>query len=83
VDNSDAILRKSAELNALVSQGEGLHQRYQAHLLLHDAAAISGNRDEIEQRRDECHTVLDAFLDNAESVRRVGREIERLCHTSS
>jgi uncharacterized protein YoxC len=36
------------------------------------------NADELEQRRDELHTILDAVLDTGEAIQQVIREAESL-----
>lgn len=64
------------ELNRLAKMAEAIQTRYQSYLGLHHAAAMSGDKDEMRQRRDEVHTVLDALLDNGEAIQGLARELE-------
>ena len=69
---------KAAELNQLAAQADGLQKRYSAHLMLYDAACMADNADEITQRREELHTLLDTILDNAQEVHFRSRELQKL-----
>ena len=66
------------ELTRLARVASGLQLRYQAHFSLHQAASMAGNENEICQRRDDLHTVLDALMDNGEAIQRLIRELETL-----
>jgi hypothetical protein len=72
------IQKKAAELNKLAVHAEGLQKRYTAHLMLYDAACMTGNDTEISQRRLECHTLLDDILDNTLAVQTVSQEVQQL-----
>lgn len=66
----------SKELNRLARVAQGIQTRYQAFFSLHDAAAANEDKDEMAQRRDELHTVLDALLDNGEHIHRLTNELQ-------
>lgn len=66
------------ELARLARVANGIQTRYQAHFALHGAACYSQNSDEIQQRRDDLHTVLDALLDNGEAIHKLTYELETL-----
>lgn len=66
------------ELQRLARVAGGLQMRYRAHLDLHSAAAMARNKDELVQRRDDVHTVLDALLDNGEAIQTLIAELETL-----
>jgi hypothetical protein len=72
------IQAKAGELNQLAAHADGLQKRYTAHLMLYEAACMAGNEDEIKQRREECHTLLDDILDNTMSVQKLSRELRVL-----
>src|SRR5690349_19184704 len=59
MDPFEKVAAKSQEIVAVSEQAEVYQQRYQAHLLLHNAAAAGGVPEEIELRRRECHDLLD------------------------
>jgi hypothetical protein len=69
---------KAAELNRLAAEADGLNKRYGAYLALHDAACMAGNEKEMEERRLECHAMLDAVLDNSQAVHRASRELRQI-----
>lgn len=77
---NEAITAKGKQLNEMAAKADGLQKRYTAHLMLFDAACTGGNDTEIEQRRDECHTLLDAILDNTREVAVCARELQALLH---
>lgn len=52
-----------------------IQKRYAAHFELHGAALLNRDWQECAQRRDELHTILDALLDNAESIQRLNDEL--------
>ena len=52
-----------------------IQKRYGAHFELHCAAALNRDRQEMAQRRDELHTILDALLSNAEEVQALSDEL--------
>lgn len=66
---------KAAELNRLAAEADALQKRYGAYLALHDAACMAGNEKEMEERRNECHALLDLVLDNSQAVHRASREL--------
>lgn len=66
------------ELARLGRVAVGLQTRYQAHFALHNAACYADNPTEIQQRRDDLHTVLDALLDNGEAIQKLSIELETL-----
>lgn len=66
------------ELQRLGRVATSLQTRYSAHFSLHQVAAMAGDRQEIAQRRDELHTILDVILDNGESIHRLTEELHRL-----
>ena len=72
------IQAKAAELTRLAGEAEALQKRYSAYLTLYDAACMARNENEITQRREECHTLLDAILDNARAVHYRARELQDL-----
>lgn len=78
MDNTAKISQKAAELNQLAATADALQKRYTAHLMLYDAACMAGQEAEITQRREECHTLLDAILDNARDVQFRSKEIRTL-----
>jgi hypothetical protein len=78
VTNTDRLREKAAELNRLAEHADALQRRYTAHLMLYEAACMSGNETEIIQRREECHTLLDDILDNTLAVYRSSRELQAL-----
>jgi len=74
--NLKQVQQKAAELNKLAAEADALQKRYVAHLMLYDAACMAGQSAEIDQRRDECHTLLDNILDNALAVHTRTRELQ-------
>lgn len=68
----------TAELARLGQVAQGLYLRQGAHMNLYSAALISRDVEEVELRRDELHTLLDALLDNGEAINRLARELESL-----
>lgn len=66
--NQAKVNEKALQLNQLAAQALTLEKRYSAHLMLYEAACMSGNEGEITRRREECHTLLDAILDNTRDV---------------
>lgn len=66
--NLAQVNQKSAQLNNLAAKALTLEKRYTAHLMLYEAACMTGNETEITRRREECHTLLDDILDNTRSV---------------
>lgn len=72
------IQQTSAELNRLAAVADGLQKRYTAHLMLYEAACLARSDQEIAQRREECHTLLDAILDNSRDVSFRGLELRKL-----
>lgn len=77
---NEQVTAKGRQLNELAAKAEGLQKRYTAHLMLFDAACAGGSDSEIEQRRDECHTLLDSILDNTREVAVCARELQALLH---
>lgn len=68
----------AAELQRLARVAVGIQARYGAYMALHGAACLNGDRQEIQQRRDEVHGVLDALLDNGEAIQRLTNEVDTL-----
>lgn len=68
------------ELERLAKVAQGIQQRYIGHFALHTAACLKGDREEMQQRRDELHTILDSLLDNGESVQRLEDELAKVSH---
>lgn len=66
------------ELNRLAKVAVGIQLRYQAFMTLHAAASANCDEQELTQRRDELHTVLDALLDNGEAVDRLKSVLETI-----
>jgi hypothetical protein len=67
------------ELQRLARVANSISSRYAAHIALHRAACLNGNAEEMTQRRDELHTLLDSILDNSEEIQRLHDEVERGC----
>ena len=67
-----------AHLQSLGRVAQGLQMRYQAYFSLHTAACMNGDQQELQQRRDDLHTVLDVLLDNGEAIHRLTIELETL-----
>lgn len=61
----------AAELRRVGLVAASLQARYQAHIALHRAACMTGTPAELEQRRDEVHTILDVLLDNEQDLQRL------------
>lgn len=76
--NIPELQQKTAELHRLAAEADGLQKRYGAYLMLYDAACMAGRDEEVMQRRDDCHTLLDSILDNAASVHRLTREVHAI-----
>ena len=68
----------AAELNRLAKAANAIQIRYSAFMQLHSAASLQGDGDELVQRRDELHSMLDMLLDNGEQIERLRRELETL-----
>jgi predicted nucleic acid-binding Zn-ribbon protein len=68
----------TAEFRRRASVANGIEQRLAAHFSLHRAACLNRDNQEIQQRRDELHTVLDALLDNWEAVQSLIAELQEL-----
>jgi hypothetical protein len=68
----------TSELERLGRVAMGIQQRYAAHFQLHTAACLNRDEQEMRQRREELHTVLDALLDNGESVQKLSDELVEL-----
>lgn len=62
--NQTELSKHVDKLNQLAAQAMTLEKRYSAHLMLYEAACMTGNENEITTRREECHTLLDDILDN-------------------
>lgn len=77
---NEKITAKGKQLNAMAARADGLQKRYTAHLMLYDAACTAMNESEISQRRDECHTMLDAILDNTREVAVCAKELQELMY---
>ena len=67
-----------AELTNLARVAVVIQKRYGAHFELHAAAVLNRDTQEMVQRRDELHTILDALLDNGESVQRLQDELSQV-----
>ncbi len=67
-----------SELTRLARVAQGIQNRYAAHFQLHVAACLNKDEVEMKQRRDELHTILDALLDNAESIQRTNDKLQDL-----
>jgi len=65
-----------AELTRLGRVATSIQQRYGAYLALHRAACINQDNQEMQQRREEIHGVVDALLDNGEAIQRLTDEME-------
>lgn len=55
-----------------------IQKRYGAHFELHGAAVLNRDRQEMAQRRDELHTILDSLLTNAEEIACLNDELAQL-----
>jgi hypothetical protein len=66
------------ELDRLARVATEIQQRYIAHFALHTAACLHGDQKEMAERRDQLHTILDALLDNGESVQRFTDKLTEL-----
>lgn len=64
-----------SELNRLARVAQGIQNRYSAHFQLHTAACLNKDEQEMRQRRDELHTILDNLLDNAEAIQRINDKL--------
>jgi prefoldin subunit 5 len=67
-----------AELQDKARVAVVIEKRYGAHFQLHGAAVLNRDRQEMEQRRDELHTILDSLLSNAEEIQRLNDELGAL-----
>ncbi len=70
------------ELTRLARVATGIQNRYSAHFQLHVAACLNKDEPEMRQRRDELHTILDALLDNQESIQRNNDILQELSNRS-
>jgi hypothetical protein len=66
------------ELERLARVAQGIQNRYGAHFSLHIAACLNRDEQEMRQRRDELHTILDSLLDNQEAIQRATDELTEL-----
>lgn len=66
------------KLEAASRTAEVIRNRYAAHFQLHTAACLNRDAKEMTERRDELHTILDALLDNGESLQRYVDELHNL-----
>lgn len=66
------------ELHRLGRVASGIQERYTAYFSLHRAAAANQDKQEMAQRREDLHTVLDAMLDNGEAIAHLAHELETL-----
>ncbi len=55
-----------------------IQNRYAAHFQLHVAACLNADKQEMAQRRDELHTILDSMLDNQERIQHLTDEMTKL-----
>lgn len=76
--NQAKVNEQARRLNELAGEAEALEKRYTAHLMLYEAACMTGNETEIKLRREECHTLLDSILDNTLGVRFVSKTLQDL-----
>jgi hypothetical protein len=76
--NQAEVNQKAVELNKLGAEAMTLEKRYSAHLMLYEAACMTGNEGEISSRREECHTLLDGILDNTRSIHFTSKVMRRL-----
>jgi hypothetical protein len=65
---------KLEELARLRDEFNSVALRMGAYFELHKAASLKGDPQEMQQRRDELHTVLDVSLDTTEHFQRLCRE---------
>jgi hypothetical protein len=72
---ADRLRMVMTELDRLARVALGIQNRYSAHFQLHVAACLNKDEQEMQQRRDELHTVLDSLLDNQESIQRANDEL--------
>lgn len=67
-----------AELHRLARVAMGIQARFSAYIALHQAACLNEDRQEIQERRDQIHDVVDMLLDNGEAIQRLSAEVETL-----
>lgn len=76
--NESRILELSKELDTTARGATAISQKYAAHLTLHTAAVMEGDKEQMLEHRQAAHVLLDRLFDNGERVQELTNELRRL-----
>jgi hypothetical protein len=68
----------SRRLETLSRNAEGISSKFSAHLALHAAAVLEGDREQMSEHRRSLHVILDRLLDNGEQIQKCNDELAEL-----